>query len=290
MERPNLRRPSVIVTLVLGVALVTCLYWVFFGLPFSRTDKQQTAVRTAAEQASFVQDHWRQLPMTPLGTQEPPDAAGLNRIISSTSGLNAVMRSSLAKKVADELAARSRSPEEYIAFAEADPTTRWLVPADSQWATVDAWWQYAFEQTPPHADPKALMGEFLTDLYTKRKGRWAGHCSAAEGVRLFAFNVRQADEVIVRIEKALEEGGPGERELWLRATSARAVTFRVPVSGLDAVLRAHGTAQVALLMMIVQTEAGERFNWSSVLVWDPSQRTWSTESAARMGWTGTMWY
>lgn len=287
------RHPLAIVALFLGVMMAIGLYWLLFGLPFSRPDLGVTALeptRTPAQQASYVQDRWRQLTMTPLGEGARSAANDLESIISSTTGLTASMRVSLAKKIDSEIKARSGSPEDYITFAEDDPTTRWLVPGDSHWTTVDAWWGYAFGRTPTHTDAKVLLGEFLADLYDNRKGRWTSCCGSAEGIRLMAFTVRQPDELYVRLDKALSSRGETERELWLRSTSSRPVTFRTPLRGLEEIIRTHGVAQAAVFMMIVETEGGERYNWSSVLVWDPGLLAWTTESCARKGWTGTMWY
>ncbi len=210
--------------------------------------------------------------------------------IQNAPGLSATMKEALQTKLESELRARSGTVEDYLSFAKADATTRWIAHDDArQWQNIDMRWEL-YGHVPNHADVVSLLRECLDDLYGKRKGRWIGFSPAPDGVRLVACKVRTRDEVDVRLDEALGAEGTAKRDIWLRANDSAPIQFRVPKRNLDGVLGQVGSAQVVVLMMIVETEKGDRFNWKSLWLWDSDVKAWSIDFMSRKGWgTSVVW-
>ncbi len=297
------RRGKTVLLTVLGLGAAAAIYGIIFGLPRpggAERSEQSTSPGTArvapgptlsaASHASAVQEKWKSLEMQPamaIGGRAGPN---IDQLVAGAEGLSDEMRRSLAVRITNELRARTGTPEEYLAFADADRTTRWLTATDPQWATIDGWWQYAFHADPAHNDSRALLSPFLNDLFTSRGGRFRAVAIGDGGARLVPMSVRVPEEIAVRLQQALQKDGQSIRDYWLRATSSRPVTFRIAKRSLADVLHESGVAQVAVVMLVVETEDGNRFNWQTVYVWDPVQRDWFVEMMARKGWSGTTWY
>jgi len=274
-----------------GIAAGFLLYWWVFGLPTQGPPVVSPNGRTAKEQVAFVESKWAELPMTPLdGPSSGTHWAGLSAAIDGAPGLSVEMRASLFDKVSTDLGARSGTPEDYFSHAKADPTTRWIGPEDTlQWQVIDWRWEI-YGHAPASDDPQMLLQEFVDDLYAVRKGRLQGFCDASDGIRVFSFTVRTPDEEAVRLEDELLRSGREERDLWMLGNHAAPVAFRVARRGLNDVLRDYKVAHVAHVMIVVETEKGERFNLWSFFVWDPKSGAWMTEFVSRKGLHGATWY
>ncbi len=300
-----------------GVAAAVVAYWAMFGLPLRGRVANSAAPLdpegpqlSAKEHAARVQERWAGLPITRLsrtdahrasseavGDKQAHVGAGtlfegsaLEAAIKAAPGLSDMMKRALQAKIEAELVARSGSVEEYISYASADASTRWLTPGDTrEWSIIDMRWDF-LGRTANHADVVALAREGVSDLYDQRKGRWIGASTDAQGFRLFACKVRTRDEIYVRMEEALGLEGQTQRDFWLRANDGTSLRFRVPKRNLDDVLDQGGVANVIVLLIVVETEKGDRFNWKSLWVWNPSTQTWDIDSMSRKGWgTSVVW-
>ena len=298
-------------TIVLALALATLIYTYLFGLPFFRTGSTTPAPGTAPDESNSanaaggalrppaaisasqhqanVEAKWRSLVLRSTSPQDTLDEVA-ERLVSRAGGLSDSMRRSLTQRLGKELVARSGSAAMYLSMAESDAATRWLTPTDPQWATIDAWWGYAYNSTPARDDPRSLLSKCVEDLFANRGARFASVSTEPAGARVEYMTVRVAEEVPVRLDALLLQEGAEQRDYWLRATSSTPVTFRVARNSLGSVLRNHAVAHVVVTMIVVETQGGVRFNWQTVFVWDPVAENWFVESTARKGWKGTMWY
>lgn len=263
------------------------------GRLFSGSGRDDAALNTAHSRK--MQALWDSLALQPVNGNEFKESIGAQTItdaIMSNSVLNMDMKRPLNSKILGELAARSATPAEYVRFAQQDVTTRWLDSKDEKkWEVLDYWWQSQFKKPVYRTNAAAQLEECLAHLYANRNAVWTGMGIPPDGMKLVVFTVRSQVEVYIRFEAILrKEGGDELFNRWMLADTAAPLAFRVPKRNLESLLAQDGSAQIAILMLIIENAAKERFNWATVMFWDPQLGQWTTETTNRKGWLGVPWY
>jgi hypothetical protein len=302
MVKPRVDSHSWKRALFIGIALLfgSALLMVFFrkSLPDIlasplAASRDEDALHTA--HSKKMQALWNSLPLQHfkgIEIKESPGGQSITDAIMSNLALTTDMRKALNSKILGELAARSATPAEYVRFAYQDITTRWLDSKDGKkWDVLDYWWQSQLKKPVDRSNAPQQLEECLSHLYDKRGAAWTGMGTPPDGMKLVVFTVRTKAEVYVRLESILrKEGGDELYNRWMLSDSATPLAFRTPKRNLESLLAQSGSAQIVVCMLIIENAAHERFNWATVMFWDPQLGLWTTESMNRKGWLGVPWY
>ena len=241
---------------------------------------------SAQEHQARMMSRWSKLefaPLTPLTADGPSEAARhLSDVVVGNPQVVATHKRDFAAAVAKGLLIRALDPAACSAAMAADSATRWAMPADNEWATLTAWFEYSTGQAPLADSGESLFREFLAADYERKGFRFADAALTTAGTRMFLYTVRTREQIILECDRLLG----AEREQWMRGNNARAVGFRVPKTSLDEVLARDGIATIGSSWVLVKSKEGEPFLFECDWFFDPATNMWATDSVSRRGWNG----
>lgn len=191
----------------------------------------------------------------------------------------------LASVVFDQILARSGpDAQAYIDLAESDHT-RWIDPDDPEnardWEMIDLRHRSLYDRPAPKDDVKGVLRRFLTYVYENDKSRLTGVNVSDRPPYVHYYRVRTSDDIM---RLALKPMNAEEFDDWYNAPVHRGFRFRKPQRPLEDVLRTERIALCAAVFVVVETEAGNQYNWETYWYWDPGNQRWENHEVARRGW------
>lgn len=252
---------------------------------------QLSGTRLSAEQHKHqTVARWSGLKMQPLAAFAETKPEIMSQLLADrvegAPQLVAVYRNGFAAAVAASLRCRAMEASELVRSAAEDPTTRWAVPADNAWKTIDMWFEYTTGRAKSTGSAESLFAEFVTNDYEQRGFRLDAAELTSAGTKLLLFTVRTPEQVWLECDRLLG----AELDAWVRGENARAVTFRVPKTTLEAVLQRDRIATVGASWVVVQAKGGAPFLWECSWFYEPQSKQWVREKVSRRGWTGKVFY
>ncbi len=194
---------------------------------------------------------------------------------------------SLRDTLSAQLVARaSPDPDDYIALAESEGLA-WLDPDDPRneraWSLLDLWHNGTFGAPTPRDDPKGALRRQLSKIYERDKSRLTGVLLGDAPPLIRFYTARTPTDIIVRSAATMTDEEVG---FWGQGAATPAFRYRQPRRRPAEALAQDGYLTCAFVNIMVETQAGNQYNWESYWFWDTQSRTWVNESMARRGWYG----
>lgn len=191
----------------------------------------------------------------------------------------------LAEIVFAQILARSGpDAQAYLDLAEADHT-HWIdpdEPANAQnWSRVNLRHEHLFGRPAPKDDVEGVLRRFLTYSYEHDQSLLTGVNVTDRPPYVYFYHVRTPLDIIRRADDPMDREAFDD---WYNAPIERGFVFREPERSLDDVLRAKRIALCAAVYVVVETEAGNQYNFETHWYWDPQNSRWENYSVARRGW------
>lgn len=194
---------------------------------------------------------------------------------------------SLRDTLSAQLIARaSPDPDDYIALAESEGLA-WLDPDDPRnervWSLLDLWHNGTFGAPTPRDDPKGALRRQLSTIYERDKSRLTGVLLGDAPPLIRFYTARTPIDIIVRSAATMTDEEVG---FWGQGASMQAFRYRQPRRRSAEALAQDGYLTCAFVNVMVETQAGNQYNWESYWFWDTQSKTWVNEGMVRRGWYG----
>jgi len=172
---------------------------------------------------------------------------------------------------------------EYLAFADAEPTT-WITPDD------DRAWEFILESyaqiatTPLRRDrPREVLRELMDAMLGTYRCRLTGLAPKPDGALIRVRRARHIDELIPG-SMAMES--TEALQWWYGGGAAAVKMFRNPKFTAREVIRRDGSVLYAEVHLRFMTERELPWKWEAIMYYDPALGAWQMHSFSNRGKAG----